>query len=70
MEVLPWSHRPSREAFVAQHTALGMTGRRLAGLEPAARQDFLRDVSARLENLHAEDFVDRGAVIAATAISG
>lgn len=69
VEVMPWSHRPSLEGFVAQHAALGITGRRLAGLEPAARPGFLRDVYARLESLHTEDFVDRGEVIAATAIT-
>jgi SAM-dependent methyltransferase len=68
-EVVPWSHRPSLDAFVAQHTALGITGRRLAGLEPTAQRDFLRHVYARLENLHTEDFVDNGEVIAATAIT-
>lgn len=68
VEVVPWSHRPSMDAFVAQHTALGMTGRRLAGLEPAARRDFLRYVCGRLKNLKNEDFVDHGEVIAATAI--
>jgi hypothetical protein len=46
-----------------------MTGRRLAGLEPAARRDFLRHVHARLDNLNTEDFVDRGEAIAATAIT-
>ena len=69
VEVAPWSHRPSLDAFVAQHTALGISGRRLAGLEPAARRDFLRHVCARLKNLHTEDFVDHGEVIATTAIT-
>ena len=69
VEVVPWSHRPSLDAFVAQHTALGITGRRLAGLESAARRDFLRHVYARLENLRSEDLVDHGEVIAATAIT-
>jgi SAM-dependent methyltransferase len=68
VEVVPWSHRPSMDAFVAQHTALGITGRRSAGLEPAARRDFLRHVCGRLTNLKNEDFVDHGEVIAATAI--
>lgn len=67
VEVMPWSHRPSLDGFVAQHTALGITGRRLAGLEPAAKRDFLRHVYTRLENLHTEDFADHGEVIAATA---
>jgi hypothetical protein len=69
VEVVPWSHRPSLDAFVAQHTALGITGRRLAGLEPAAQRKFLHHVYARLENLQTEDFVDHGEVIAATAIT-
>lgn len=67
VELMPWSHRPSLDGFVAQHTALGITGRRLAGLAPAARHDFLRHVYTRLKNLHTEDFVDHGEVIAATA---
>ena len=68
-EIVLWSHRPSLDAFVAQHTALGITGRRLAGLEPAAQRDFLRHVYARLVNLHTEDFVDHGEAIAATAVT-
>ena len=69
VEVAPWSYQPSRDAFVAQHTALGITGRRLAAVSPAARRDFLRHVCARLQNLATEDFVDHGEVIAATAIT-
>jgi SAM-dependent methyltransferase len=68
VEVVPWSHRASLDAFVAQHTALGITGRRLAGLKPAVRRDFIRHVCGRLKNLQTEDFVDNGEVIAATAI--
>lgn len=68
VEVVPWLHRPSLDAFVAQHTALGITGRRLNGLEPAAQLEFLHHVYARLANLQTEDFVDHGEVIAATAI--
>ena len=68
-EVIPWSHQPSSEEFVARHTVLGVTGRRLAGLEPAARTDFLRRVRSRLDKLAAEDFVDKSEVIAATAIT-
>jgi SAM-dependent methyltransferase len=66
-EAIPWSYRPSREEFIARHTSLGVTGRRLAGMEPAARTAFLRHVRSRLESLDAEDFVDRSEVIAATA---
>jgi len=69
VEIVPWSHRPSLEEFVARHRALGVPGRRLAGLQPAARADFLRHVRSRLQNLGAEDFADRSEVIAATAIA-
>jgi ubiquinone/menaquinone biosynthesis C-methylase UbiE len=68
-EAVPWSYRPSREEFIARHTALGVTGRRLTGMEPAARTAFLRHVRSRLESLAAEDFVDRSEVIAATAMA-
>lgn len=68
-EVVPWSHRPSLDEFVARHTTLGVAGRRLARLEPATRTDFLRHVRSRLDNLGTEDFVDRSEVIAATAIT-
>jgi len=68
-EVMPWSHRPSLDEFVARHTTLGVAGRRLANLQPAARATFLRRVQSRLEDLDTEDFVDRSEVIAATAIA-
>ena len=64
---VPWSHRPSLDDFIARHSALGVSGRRLAALEPAARVGFLRHVRLRLERLPPEDFADRGDVIAATA---
>jgi SAM-dependent methyltransferase len=67
--VIPWSHRPSPADFIARHTALGMTGRRLAAMEPAARTAFLRRVQSRLDQLVAEDFYDESEVIAATAIA-
>jgi ubiquinone/menaquinone biosynthesis C-methylase UbiE len=69
VEVLPWSHWPDLEEFIARHTLLGVTGRRLTGLQPAARAEFLRHVRLRLEDLRAEDFVDRSEVLAATAVA-
>jgi ubiquinone/menaquinone biosynthesis C-methylase UbiE len=68
-EAVPWSYRPSREEFIARHTALGVTGRRLAGMEPTTRTAFLSHVRSRLESLSAEDFVDQSEVIAATAMA-
>jgi hypothetical protein len=64
---MPWSHQASLRQFIEQHRTLGVSGRRLAQLEPAARADFLRNVRRRLENLCPEDFVDRGKVLIATA---
>jgi hypothetical protein len=69
VQTVPWSHRPDLEEFVARHTLLGVTGRRLAGLEPATRAEFLRHVRSRLEHLGAEDLVDRSEVLAATAVA-
>lgn len=66
---MPWSHNPSLEDFVARHSALGITGRRLAALEPAVRAEFLRRVRIRLEQLTAADFADHSDVVAATAIA-
>jgi SAM-dependent methyltransferase len=68
-EVVPWSHRPSLEEFIALHAVLGISGRRLAGMDQAARTDFLRHVRPRIENLAAEDFADHSEVISATAIA-
>lgn len=66
---MSWSHRPSLEDFVARHSTLGITARRLAALEPAARAEFLRRVRSRLEQLSAADFADSSDVVAATAIA-
>jgi ubiquinone/menaquinone biosynthesis C-methylase UbiE len=68
-EVVPWSHRPTPADFVARHTALGTTGRRLAAMDPATQTEFLRRVRARLQKLAAEDFFDESEVIAATAFA-
>jgi ubiquinone/menaquinone biosynthesis C-methylase UbiE len=67
VSILPWSHHPNVEQFIQQHTTLGVTGRRLAGLQPAARVEFLRHVRRRLQKLRVADFVDRAEVITATA---
>ena len=67
IKVMPWSHQASLGQFIEQHRTLGVTGRRLAQLKPAARADFLRNVRRRLESLCPEDFVDRGEVLTATA---
>ena len=68
-EIVPWSHQPSPEEFIARHTSLGTSGRRLAGMTSAARTEFLRRVRSRLENLAEEDYFDQSEVIAATAIA-
>jgi ubiquinone/menaquinone biosynthesis C-methylase UbiE len=68
-EIVPWSHQPSPEEFIARHTSLGTSGRRLAGMDSAARTEFLQRVRSRLENLAEEDYIDQSEVIAATAIA-
>lgn len=69
VDLVPWSYRPSMDDFIARHAALGVTGRRLARIDPAVRTEFLRHVRSRLENLAADDFVDQSEVIAATAVA-
>jgi ubiquinone/menaquinone biosynthesis C-methylase UbiE len=68
-EFVPWSHRPSLAEFVALHSEIGAAGRRLAGLEPHKRADFLGQVRSRLEKLSPADFIDRSEVIAAVAVA-
>jgi ubiquinone/menaquinone biosynthesis C-methylase UbiE len=64
---VPWEYRPTAERFVEHHLVLGHTARRLAGMEPAAREEFVRVVRARLAALDPEDFVDRRTIVAGTA---
>jgi hypothetical protein len=66
---VPWSHQPSLDEFITQHTALGVAGRRLARLDPHARAAFLQSARSRLENLSPEDFIDRSEVFTAAAIA-
>lgn len=58
-----WEHRPTPERFVEHHTTLGLAARRLAGLAPEARAEFLRVVRDRLAKLEPEDFVNRRDVV-------
>lgn len=69
VDVMPWSHRPTLRHFIEQHRTLGVTGRRLALLKPAAQGDFLRHVRLRLEKARVHDLVDRGKVLIATALT-
>jgi SAM-dependent methyltransferase len=66
-DMIPWEHRPTPERFIEHHTTLGHTARRLAGLAPEAKAEFLRAVRDRLATLEPEDFVNRRGVIAAVA---
>jgi hypothetical protein len=68
-EMVPWSHEPNLTEFVALHSEIGIAGRRLAGLEPHTRADFLGQVPSRLEKLSPADFIDRSEVIAAVAVA-
>jgi SAM-dependent methyltransferase len=64
-----WSFRPGREDQIARGTKLGFVGRRLAGLNEAARDDVLRRVRSRLSAVPDDDLVERGDVMTATAIA-
>lgn len=66
---VPWSYRPSAEDFIAQHITVGGTSRRLARMAPAAREEFVRSVRARLAGLDADDFADRREILAGTAVA-
>ncbi len=68
-EITPCSHPPTLQEVIAQHTAPGVAGRRLARLDPHARAAFLHSVRSRLENLSPEDFINRSEVITALAVA-
>ena len=64
-DTLAWEHRPTPSRFVEHHATLGHTARRLAGLAPEAKAEFLRAVRERLATLEPEAFANRrGAVVA------
>jgi ubiquinone/menaquinone biosynthesis C-methylase UbiE len=60
---VPWEHRPTQERFVEHHTTLGHTARRLGGLAPEAKAEFLRAVRDRLAKLEPDGFVNRRDVV-------
>jgi SAM-dependent methyltransferase len=64
-----WSFRPSREDQIARGLRLGFVGRRLAALGPADQTDVLRRVRARLSMIPEDELVERGEVVAATAVA-
>jgi ubiquinone/menaquinone biosynthesis C-methylase UbiE len=68
VEPVTWAYRPSLEQFVEQHTTLGHTARRLAGLAPDAHEEFLRAVRSRLVTLGEEDFADRRGIVAGVVL--
>jgi hypothetical protein len=69
VEFIPWSHRPTPDAFVHRQVTLGATSRRLAGMSEKARAAFIREARSRLDELNPVDFEDRSEVIGATAIA-
>lgn len=69
-ECLPFEKAWSREAFVEMQMKIGWTSRRRLELMPTADRDsFLVAVDRRLASLTDEDLVDRGTVIACTAVA-
>lgn len=70
VDEVPWEYHPSLDQFVEQHVELGHTSRRLSGLPPDARAEFLRAVRGRLASLDPDDFLHRHVIVLATATSG
>ncbi|HEX6360911.1 class I SAM-dependent methyltransferase [Actinophytocola sp.] len=66
----PWEYRPSVERFVEQHVELGHTSRRLLGLPPDARTEFVRAVRARLAELEPEGFVHHHLIVTGIGTAG
>jgi SAM-dependent methyltransferase len=58
-----WSNRPSLEEFFAQRSGLGVPARRLAGLAPATREEFVRTVRGRLAGLDPAEFADERQIL-------
>lgn len=67
VRVEPWRQRMTVEQVVALKTTIGAPGRRLATLEPAAREACLRRAQERLQELNAEELTDHDDVIYAMA---
>jgi ubiquinone/menaquinone biosynthesis C-methylase UbiE len=62
-----FEYGPTVEQFVDHHVTLGHTSRRLAGMAPRSRAEFVTAVRARLAALAPEDFVDRRGIVACVA---
>lgn len=67
VRVEPWRQAMTVEQVVALRTSLGVPGRRLATLDPEARDACVRSARHRLWALDAEALTDRDDVIYATA---
>jgi SAM-dependent methyltransferase len=64
---LDWTDHPDPETFFARLLVLGVPGRRYAELDPAAQEQFIVNVRARLETLAPEDFRDTSEVFGVIA---
>lgn len=67
LRIEPWRQRMTVEQVVALRTSLGAPGRRLASLNPEAREACVRRARHRLGKLDAEALTDHDDVIYATA---
>jgi SAM-dependent methyltransferase len=63
----PWRQPMTVEQVVALRTSLGVPGRRLATLDPQARDACVRRARQRLQDLDADSLTDHDDVIYATA---
>ncbi|MFC4855735.1 class I SAM-dependent methyltransferase [Actinophytocola glycyrrhizae] len=67
MRPVDWEYRPTVDEFVVRYTGLGYTARRYAGLERAARDEFVAAARARLAQLGPADFVQRRTIVTGVA---
>jgi ubiquinone/menaquinone biosynthesis C-methylase UbiE len=69
VDILPWSHRPTMEEFIANATELGAASRQVAQLHATTQARLLHRVRTRLADLPADGFTTRSEVIVATAVA-
>jgi SAM-dependent methyltransferase len=70
LHVEPWRQPMTVEQVVALRTSLGAPGRRLANLDPPARDACVHRARQRLRELDADSLTDHDDVIYATATPG
>lgn len=66
---VPWTYFPDLDTFIARHSGLGATSRRLKQLPSDVQTEFLTRLRQRLAALPADVLRDNSEVLAATAVA-